>query len=296
MPNHILYDLQTHGYLMRTSTLRELGHHQHAVESAVARGDIHRICHNWVGTSSAPQIAVTAILNRGKLTGSTALASYGIWDGLDRGVHVSVPRNSHGPVRTSRTPIARFEVEEYPRHGVRRHWLVERNPDPAGFEWRTSVVDALIRVAHDVPAEQFIACVESALHVGALSPAGVPLVFDALPRRFRRLRRHIEPLAESGLETIARLRLARFVDDIRVQVCIDGIKPNGRRGRVDLLLDGWLVIELDGEAFHEQGRDRLRNSALVRRGYRVHHFGYDEVIHGWAKVEATVRELLRYPA
>ncbi|MEX1079596.1 MAG: hypothetical protein WED09_10855 [Homoserinimonas sp.] len=47
--------------------------------------------------------------------------------------------------------------------------------------------------------------------------------------------------------------------------------PGCRSGYVDLLLDGWLVIELDGDESH------------------------DQVINGWAGVEATVRELLRHP-
>jgi Uncharacterized protein conserved in bacteria len=294
MPNDILYDLQANGHLARTTRLAELGHGRRAVERATAKGRIHRICADWVGTPTASRSAVIAVLNRAKLTGSTALASYGVWDGLDRQIHLHVPRNSHGPVRTSRTSIASFAPERFPREGVRRHWLEERYPDPTGFPWRVSAVDALIRVAHDVSAEQFIACVESALHVGVLSRAGLGPLFAALPRRYRRLLRLIEPLAESGLETLARLRLARFVEDIRVQVWIDGIGPDGRRGRVDLLLDGWLVIELDGDEFHDPVRDRHRNSALVRRGYRIHRFGYDEVIHGWADVEATVRELLHY--
>lgn len=295
MPNDILHDLQASGSLLRTSRLAELGHGRRAVERAIAAGRIHRLCGNWVGSLSAKRSAVVAILNRGKLTGSTALYSYGVWDGLDRRIHVHVPRNSHGPTRASRTPIVRFAAEQYPREGLCLHWLDERCPDKAGFPWRVSVVDALIRVAHDVAPEQFIACVESALHVGALSRAGIPVVFAGLPRRYRRLQRLVEPLAESGLETIARLRLAQFVNDIRVQVWIDGIGPGGRRGRVDLLLDGWLVIELDGDEFHDPVRDRHRNGALVRRGYRIHRFGYDDVIHGWADVEATVRELLQYP-
>lgn len=294
MPNDILHDLQTAGHIIRTARLNELGHGRRVIERAVAEGRLHRICPGWVGTPSARRSAVIAILNRGKLTGSTALASYGVWDGLDQRIHVHVPRNSHGPVRASRTPMARFAAEPFPPRGVQRHWLEERHPDRTGSPWRVSVVDALIRVAHDVPAEQFIACIESALHVGALSRAGAPLIFAALPRRYRHLRRLIDPRAESGLETIARLRLARFVEDIQVQFWIDGIGPGGRRGRVDLLLDGWLAIELDGDEFHDPVRDRHRNSALVRRGYRFHRFGYDQVVHRWADVDATVRELLRY--
>ena len=156
------------------------------------------------------------------------------------------------------------------------------------------MLDTLIRVAHDCSEEQFLACVESALCERKLSLAGVPVLFASLPRRFHRLRELIDPLAESGLETLARLRLRRFVRSIRSQVTIAGIAPGGRSGRVDLLLDGWLVIELDGDKFHDPIVDREQNAILVRLGYRVHRFGYTQVIHGWEDMEATIRELLRY--
>ena len=42
-------------------------------------------------------------------------------------------------------------------------------------------------------------------------------------------------------------------------------------GRVDLVLDGWLVIECDSREFHEgwmpQQRDRARDLALAALGY-----------------------------
>jgi hypothetical protein len=294
MPNDVLHDLQAAGHLTRVTRLARLGHGRRAIERAIADGRLHRISRDWVGTPAASRSAIIAVLHRGKLTGSSALASYGIWDGLDRRIHVHVPRNSHGPVREPHTPISRFAAEEFPHEGVVRHWLDERYPDRAGYGWRVSVLDALIRVAHDVPAEQFVACAESALHLGLLSGAGLPMLFAALPRRLRDLYRLVVPLAESGLETIARLRLGRFVGDIRAQVWIDGIGPGGRRGRVDLLLEGWLVIELDGDDYHHPVRDRHRDAALVRRGYRIHRFGYDQVIHRWPEVEETVRELLCY--
>ncbi|HEU4807334.1 MAG TPA: hypothetical protein VFT01_03670 [Homoserinimonas sp.] len=295
MPHDLLYDLQNLGHLAHISQLGELGHGRRRIESAIAQGRIVRVYRSWVATPRASTTAVIAVLQRGKLTGPTALASYGVWDAVDRRIHVQLRHNRHGSPMRPITPLAAFTHEKYLRGGVVRHWSEERHPERNGARWRVSVLDALIRVAHDCPAEQFLACIESALHTGRLSRAGIPVLFASLPYDLASLRQKIDPAAESGLETLTRLRLSRFVRNIRSQVPIPGINPGGRVGHVDLLLDEWLVIELDGDEFHDPVADRARNGALVRRGYRSHRFGHLQVIGGWADAEATVRELLRYP-
>jgi hypothetical protein len=295
MPNHLLHDLQLLGYLAHTTQLNELGHGRRRIENALATGHLLRVCRSWVATPQATTTSVIAVLQRGKLTGPTALASYGVWDAVDRRIHVQLRHNRSASAITPLTPLAAFAHERYLRTGVRRHWSEERHPDAYGFSWRVSVLDALVRVAQDCPAEQFLACVESALNTGQLSRAAIPHLFASLPAGLAALRDKIEPLAESGLETLARLRLSAFVHNIRPQAVIPGINPGGRSGRVDLLLDEWLVIELDGDEFHDPVADRARNAALVRRGYRSHRFGHEQVLNGWADAEATVRELLRYP-
>lgn len=296
MPNDLMYDLQRLGYLASTAQLRDLGHGRRRIESAVGSGHVVRVRRGWVATAHAGRTAVIAVLHRGKLTGPAALASYGIWDAVDRQIHVQLRHNRHGTAIEPLTPLSRFAPDQYLRAGVRRHWSEEQHPHSEGAAWRVSVLDALIRVAHECTTEQFVACVESAINTGWLSRAGIPVLFASLPTRVRELQGTLDPLAGSGIETLARLRLAKFVHSIRSQVEIAGINPGGRAGIVDLLLDGWLVIELDGDAFHDPVADRARTAALVRKGYRVHRFGYDQVINGWADVEATVRELLRYPS
>lgn len=289
----ILRTLDELGQLANTTQLRNAGHSRRELDHALAAGFLHRVCRGWVATALAPRSAVTAVLRRGKLTGTAALASYGVWDGLDRRLHVHVPRNSHGPVRSSTTPLSQFAPEEYPRRGLEMHWLAERFPVRHGPVWRVSVEDALLRAARDLPREQFIACLDSALNTRVLSRAALPELFAALPLRFQPLCADIEPLAESGLETLARLRLTPLVDDIQPQVWFDGIGAAGGHGRVDLLLDKWLVIELDGDRYHDQFEDRRRTSVLVRQGLRLHRFGYHDVVHEWELAEATVLELLR---
>ena len=67
-------------------------------------------------------------------------------------------------------------------------------------------------------------------------------------------------------------------------------------GRVDLVIDGWLVIEADGSTWHDDHeaieRDRERNGALVLRGYRWHRFGYAQVMDDLPACIAVVRALL----
>lgn len=261
----------------------------------LAAGLIVRVCHGWVGLLTAPRPAVIAVLNGGRLTGATALASWGVWDGLDRRIHVHVPVHSQGRTHRPLTPVSRFAAERFPREGVVRHWLRETCPDPWGPVWRVSVVDALIRTAHDVPLEQFVACVESALNKGVLSRAALPELFAGLPQRFAPVQDILETRLESGLETLARLRFGAFVRNVEVQVWVDGLARSGGPGRLDLLLNRWLAIELDGDEFHDAAEDRRRVGVLVRAGYRCHRFGYHDVIHSWDQTEATVRELLRYP-
>lgn len=295
MTNDIRFDLQQHGFVTRTAHLIRLGHGRRSIGRAISRGDILRVCEGWVATTDASQTSIIAIANRGKLSGSTALATRGVWDGVDHRIHVQVPVNSHGSVRRVSTPLAAFTPPKHPMRGVVRHWTHERRSNPLEPPWRVSVIDALVQVAKIAPREQFIACVESAVCKKELTRAGIPILFSLLPQRLQSLSSSLDFGSESGLETIARLRLAPCVRRIVTQVKIPGIAKLGGDGRVDLLIDGWLVIELDGDEFHDPVADRERNAALVRLGYRVHRFGYDQVINGWPLVEATVLELLRYP-
>jgi very-short-patch-repair endonuclease len=67
-------------------------------------------------------------------------------------------------------------------------------------------------------------------------------------------------------------------------------------GRVDLLVDGWLVVELDGREFHAQeaafARDRRRTNLLYRDGRVVLQFDYATVVYDWPFVEQTIRSVL----
>ena len=84
--------------------------------------------------------------------------------------------------------------------------------------------------------------------------------------------------ARSILETVARLQLIDMGLTPRVGVWIEGV------GEVDMIILGFIVIEVDGWAFHsskeQREKDLKRDRELLRRGYVVLRFTYDDVMNG----------------
>lgn len=84
--------------------------------------------------------------------------------------------------------------------------------------------------------------------------------------------------ARSILETVARLQLIDMGLTPEVGVWIEGV------GEVDMIILDFIVIEVDGWAFHsskeQREKDLKRDRELLRRGYVVLRFTYDDVMNG----------------
>lgn len=84
--------------------------------------------------------------------------------------------------------------------------------------------------------------------------------------------------ARSILETVARLQLIDLGLTPEVGVWIEGV------GEVDMIILDFIVIEVDGWAFHsskeQREKDLKRDRELLRRGYVVLRFTYDDVMNG----------------
>ena len=104
------------------------------------------------------------------------------------------------------------------------------------------------------------------------------------------LRALVDGRAESGPETLMRLMLRALGCDVELQVDFDGI------GRVDLVVDGWLVIECDSKEFHEswdqQVKDRNRDLALAARGFHTLRLTAGQIMYRDDEVLAAVKGLL----
>lgn len=115
------------------------------------------------------------------------------------------------------------------------------------------------------PPRAAVATLDSALHGGVIREEDLGDIFAALPGKYRVLRPLVDGRAETGSETIARLLMRGLGVHVEIQKVIEGV------GRVDLVLDGWLVIECDSRTHHggwvAQERDRQRDLALAEHGY-----------------------------
>lgn len=276
MQRSLSQDLFRFGNLATRSQLRSLGHTDRSIRRAIAARELWPLGRRWVACLNADPSATRAVALGGRLAAASALRSYGVWVTRSPGLWVASPQ------RASRLT--------QPGPGERRLWVREFFPVTDERLWRMSLRDSLAQYARIASAEDAIAAFDSALNSGLLRQADLADVLEHLPRRCRRLVQRTNRRAESGLETLLRLAALAEGWGVEVQVSINGV------GRVDLVIDGWLVVEADGAEWHDdvvsQDEDRRREAQLVMRGYRWHRFRYGQVLEQMPLCIQVIRTIL----
>jgi very-short-patch-repair endonuclease len=134
--------------------------------------------------------------------------------------------------------------------------------------------------------EAFFSALESALRRALLPPGGLRWLRRRLPVEMRWLVAFARSDADSGLESLIRLRLHRLGISVRTQIFID------RVGEVDFVIGDRLIIEADGRENHEREREQvkdLRRDALAASaGYTPLRFSYALIVREWPLVEAAI--------
>ncbi|WP_239453251.1 MULTISPECIES: type IV toxin-antitoxin system AbiEi family antitoxin domain-containing protein [Microbacterium] len=176
-------------------------------------------------------------------------------------------------------------------HAVVAHW---RATSRERGTLAADLIEALAQACRCQSLRNAIATLDSAWHLGLVDEAGIAAVFELLPRRYRRLRRLLDPRSESGPETIMRLMLRGLGCHIEVQVKIAGV------GRVDFVVDGWLIVECDSRAHHEgwasQKHDRRRDLAAAALGYTTIRPIAEDILYRREEVLTALRSTLSRPA
>ncbi|MFT4220509.1 MAG: DUF559 domain-containing protein [Microbacterium sp.] len=135
-----------------------------------------------------------------------------------------------------------------------------------------------------------IATLDSALNKGLIAMADLADVFAALPGKYGVLRSMVDCRAQSGPETLVRLMARSLGCHIELQVAFDGV------GRVDLVLDNWLVVECDSKEFHsdwaQQRKDYRRDLALAALGYSVLRLTAEDIMYRPDAVLTALRRLI----
>lgn len=272
-----------------TAELRADGMTRTAIATAVGLGYLVRARRGFYLAATAPDVILRAVRVGGRLTCLSLLALWGVFVLRNDEIHVHMTRGSS----RMRSPHSRrVPLENSRTRGARLHWLPlsERIPAQAAC---VGVLDALVHSVLCQTPRAAIATLDSALHLGILTEVTLAEVFRALPAKFSPLRDLVDGRAESGPETFMRLMLRTLGRTVELQVEFLGI------GRVDLLVDGWLVIECDSKEFHEswqqQMKDRDRDLALAARGFVTLRVTAAQIMYRHDEVLAAVKALLAVP-
>ena len=276
MQRSLNQDMLRFGNLATRSQVRQLGHSDRAIRGAISARELWPLGRSWIACHNADGPAMRAVALGGRLGAASALRSYGVWVTRSPGLWLALPQTA------SRRP--------QPGPGEHRLWVREYFPVTDERLWRMSLRDSLAQYARIASAEDTIAAFDSALKSGILRECDLADVLERLPRRCRRLAQRMNRRAESGLETLLRLAALAEGWSVKVQVSIRGV------GRVDLVIDGWLVVETDGAEWHDdeasQDEDRRREAQLVLRGYRWHRFRYNQVLEQMPLCLEVIRTIL----
>lgn len=222
-----------------------------------------------------------------RLSCVSLLAFFGVFVFDASDLHVQVGRLA-SRLRAADDRFRSWVRSEGERAGVRLHWHDLHEIPPARHV--VAVVDAVRTAIICQTPRHAVATLDSALHRGVVTMAELSDVFATLPDRYRVLLSLVDGRCESGPETLVRLMLRRIGADVRVQRRIDGV------GRVDFLVDGWLLIECDSRAFHdgwEQARrDRARDIAAARRGFTTVRPVAEDILYRPEQVHADLAAIL----
>jgi very-short-patch-repair endonuclease len=230
----------------------------------------------------APEEVVRAVRVGGLATGAAGAAALGLWTPSDGRLAVAVPATA-----------SRLRDPDDPRRpltsaAVQVHWTSERMPQATLLDRIAPVLLVLEHLFLTFPPARALTAVDSALHERRIRPADLALLGRRLPAQIAAVLALADGRAESGLETLARVLLQLAGFRVTPQVDIPGV------GRVDLVVEGRLIVELDGQLWHA-GRfeeDRARDAAAARLGYRTLRFTYRQVMDEWPMVFAAITRAL----
>ncbi len=142
--------------------------------------------------------------------------------------------------------------------------------------FRVSLRDAILQHARVVDRAEIIATLDSALHHGLLALFELAELLAALPERVRPSLGELDSSSMSGTESLMRVDLRAQGYRVETQASIRKV------GQVDLLVDGWYIVECDSHEYHDsytqQTTDRRRDGEATLAHYGSARFTYSQVM------------------
>lgn len=264
-PAHVITQL---GNVAFGTQLEKFGISRATLARHVAKGKIDRIRSGVFAVPGLKPSIREAIAHGGALTCTSVLRSHGVWV-LHEGTEPHVWMGASGRARTHANCSC---VSHY-----------YRGDPPLGT---ASLEQALLHLYRCQGEEAFFAAFESAWKLRLLSRAARSRIRAALPASVRWIIEIAQPDADSGLESLLRLRLHLVGVRLDCQVEISTV------GKVDFVIGGRLILEADGKKNHDgasmRHKDLVRDAAASALGYETLRFDYAQVVHDWPTVRAAI--------
>ena len=254
--------------------LRRAGVSWYALWTALQEGRVERLRRGAYAVPSCDPAVRAAVRLGGVLACTSAAVALGLPVLFPHGIHVAVARNwSHACL--AKVTVHRRPIPDEDREGV-----------------TTSLLRTVVDCARELPLREAVVICDAALRRG-LELSALRLAAMAArghgSRAVRAVVASADARAESPIESCLRL-IAREIGRVDLQVWVSGV------GRVDMVVDGWLVLEADGFEFHSDRRsyreDRRRANALVAAGYTILRFGYEDIVHDEDSVRRVIAGVL----
>ena len=268
---------------LTTAELRAQGYTVERIRAEIGAGVLERVIRGWYCRPGADRGAVRAMRLGGRLSCVSALALHGGWRPPDSGEHIGFPSHASG------RRLARRGLTE----GTVAHWHPKDAATGSAFAV-TPIDHAIADLLICQPPAFVVATLDSLLHKRVVQRNRVGALILQGPLRTHFLAGRLHPESGSGIESIVRFGLEAAGIHGRIQVVVRGAF------RVDVLIDDWLVLELDGRGTHAQERaftaDRVREATIMRDGRIVLRFAYATVMYDWDFLLACVQDVMRQHA
>lgn len=271
MPLSLSQALRKTGHLARRRTLAAMGVTPQELSDGLKNGSLWRPSRGWIADRNADAEQLRAVATGTRIGCVTALKRWGVWAGPKNTMHLHAATTASRLSLSTSAAAAAVPIHPHPEildtyaHELEEirasdgsdpvvHWGEERFG--GGLDWIVSVEDALLQAVPCQSAEHAVACVDSALHLGAIDSAQWSRIVDALPKRLKWIDRRKDPRAGSGNETRARLRFGEAGYRVEPQFFLLGA------GSHDFIVDDCVIVEVDSDAHHgsaeQQRKDRAR--------------------------------------
>ena len=254
------------GHVAATRELRLHGHSERQLARAVEEGQLIRVA---TGVYACPHIssdARTAATARVDLDCVSLLGTQeDQWVGArPTSLHVRARAGRHHGTLPTGTVV---------------HWSRSRPP---------GMVGALISGLRCLSPLDWLAAVESALHLRTISPFQLEVLTAAVPGWARDILSRLDRGAQSGLETHTRCKLIDAGFSVVSQVYVPAA------GKIDLLVEDCVGIETDGGKWHAERflADRTKDIIIEGWSIRVLRVGAPHIFEWWDDTLTTIERMV----